>query len=309
MKNPKLYQITDFDLKLLRIFKTIVECGSFSAAESVLGITRSAISLHMTDLEKRVGIRLCQRGRSGFALTDAGREVLQQSELLFAAVEDFRQHINQIHQQLRGDFNIGVIHNLVTLPHMHITHALTQLTQASEQIRIQLSMLTPSEIEQGLFDGRLHIGALPVVSPLSGLEYLPLYTERCSLYCAAAHALFHEDHPDIKALKLYQAIIPTSRLSIEATSLYKKLNCNAEASNREGTAFLILTGRYIGFLPDHYAAQWVKQGLMKAILPEQLNFSSDMMLALPKTRRSNIILDLFLEKINEVRVESQACVL
>lgn len=52
MKSKSLAQVTDFDLKLLRIFKTVSECGSFSAAESLLGITRSAISLNMSDLEK-----------------------------------------------------------------------------------------------------------------------------------------------------------------------------------------------------------------------------------------------------------------
>ncbi len=48
---PSLGQVSDFEIRLLRIFKTIVECGSFSAAESTLGISRSAISLHMGDLE------------------------------------------------------------------------------------------------------------------------------------------------------------------------------------------------------------------------------------------------------------------
>ena len=69
-----LLQVSDFDLRLLRVFRTVAQVGSFSAAEGVLGITRSAISLHMSDLEKRLGgIRLCQRGRAGFALTEEGR--------------------------------------------------------------------------------------------------------------------------------------------------------------------------------------------------------------------------------------------
>lgn len=127
MKAKSLGQITDFDLRLLRMFKTVVECGSFTAAESVLGITRSAISLHMSDLEKRPGMRLCQRGRAGFALTDEGREILRHSESMMAAVENFRQQVNQMHKHLRGEFNIGIINNLVTQPRMQITDALDAL--------------------------------------------------------------------------------------------------------------------------------------------------------------------------------------
>ncbi|MGH8844684.1 MAG: helix-turn-helix domain-containing protein, partial [Advenella sp.] len=67
MKSQPLAQVTDFDLRLLRVFRTVAKMGSFTAAESALGITRSAISLHMSDLEKRLGMRLCQRGRAGFS--------------------------------------------------------------------------------------------------------------------------------------------------------------------------------------------------------------------------------------------------
>lgn len=67
-----------------------------------MGISRSAISLHMSDLENRLGIRLCQRGRAGFALTDEGREILEYIEVLTAAIEDFRSKVNQMHNRLKG---------------------------------------------------------------------------------------------------------------------------------------------------------------------------------------------------------------
>lgn len=70
---------------------------------------------------------LCQRGRAGFALTDEGREVLRSSEAVLAAIEGFRSEVNQLHSQLRGDLNIGVMNNLVTQPKMRITRALKSL--------------------------------------------------------------------------------------------------------------------------------------------------------------------------------------
>ncbi|WP_453912154.1 LysR family transcriptional regulator [Vogesella fluminis] len=128
-KKTSLGQVSDFDIRLLRLFKTVAECGGFSAAESVLGISRSAISLHMGDLEKRLGIRLCQRGRAGFALTDEGREVLHASQSLLAAIEGFRSQVNQLHQQLRGELNIGIVNSLVTQSRMRITQSLRVLSE------------------------------------------------------------------------------------------------------------------------------------------------------------------------------------
>ena len=125
-----LAQVSDFEIRLLKLFRSVVECGGFSAAESALGIGRSAISQQMSDLEQRLGLRLCQRGRAGFALTEEGREVYQSTLQLLAALESFRTEVNGLHQHLRGELNIGLTDNLVTIPHMRITNALA-LAQAA----------------------------------------------------------------------------------------------------------------------------------------------------------------------------------
>ncbi|MCV6627254.1 MAG: LysR family transcriptional regulator, partial [Cellvibrionaceae bacterium] len=99
-------KINDVDIKLLRIFKTVAECGGFSAAETELNIARSTISTHMADLEARLNLVLCRRGRSGFALTDDGKQVYQASLQLLSALEGFRSQIGALHNQLRGELKI-----------------------------------------------------------------------------------------------------------------------------------------------------------------------------------------------------------
>lgn len=301
-KSAALNQVSDFDLRLLRIFRTVAECGSFSAAEGALGITRSAISLHMSDLEKRLGMRLCQRGRAGFALTDEGREVLRASETMLVAIEGFRSEVNQMHQQLRGDLNVGIVNNLVTQPQMRITHALKAVRAQGAGVRVNLSMSTPGEIERGLLDGHLHVGALPLITPLSGLEYSQLYEERSQLYCSHEHPLFAKAaHVSNEDLRVVDAVVPSYRMTAEAIGLHQLLNVAASATDREGIAFLILTGSYIGFLPDHYAATWVEKGLMAALNPTRLFFDTRLAIATRKGRRQNLILERFIEALHKTR--------
>ena len=61
-------RIGDADLKLLRIFKAVVDSGGLSAAETELNVGRSTISKQIADLEHRLNLRLRQRGPAGFAL-------------------------------------------------------------------------------------------------------------------------------------------------------------------------------------------------------------------------------------------------
>ena len=306
MSGKSLGQVSDFDLKLLRVFKTVAECGSFSAAESLLGITRSAISLHMSDLEKRLGMRLCQRGRAGFSLTDEGREILRLSDTLLASMESFRQQVNQLNRQLRGEFSIALINNLVTTPQMQITDALAEMRRRAPEVRINLSMSTPADIERGLLDGRIQVGALPLTVPLSGLDYQPLYTERSSLYCSHTHPLFGSASlPDDAQLQALDAVAPGSRMTAETIGLHQRFNCSASASDREGIAFLILTGQFVGFLPDHYANHWVARGMMRALAPQRFCFDSRIALVTRKGRRPNAILELFLQAIQQTGADQR----
>ena len=74
-----LGRVSDVDIRLLRVFRAVVACGGVSAAELELNIGRSTISRHLTDLELRLGVKLCDRGPAGFALTAEGEQVLEES--------------------------------------------------------------------------------------------------------------------------------------------------------------------------------------------------------------------------------------
>ena len=52
----------------------------------------------------------------------------------------------------------------------------------------------------------------------------------------------------------------------------RRLERQATASDQEGVATLVLSGRFVGFLPDHYAEGFVRAGRMRAVAPDVLNY-------------------------------------
>ena len=69
------------------------------------------------------------------------------------------------------------------------------------------------------------------------------------------------------------------------------------ASDREGMAFLILTGRFIGYLPDHYAEAWVTQGRLRALKPATRFYDLTLASVTRKGRRPQLVLETFLEAL------------
>ncbi|MAR72003.1 MAG: LysR family transcriptional regulator [Gammaproteobacteria bacterium] len=297
--------VTDFDIRLLRVFKAVAECGGFSAAENELGISRSAISLHMGDLEKRLGLKLCRRGRGGFALTEEGREVLEGARRLLSGLEAFRTEVNALHHSLRGELNIGITDTLVSSPEMRITHALASLKAQGPEVRINMHMDPPGEIARGVLDGRLHVGVVPAVNLPASVDSQALYSERSGLYCGRGHPLFAEPSTALEALGGWQAlgqwdaVVPSYPLSEAGRERHVGLKPSATASDREGAAFLILTGAYIGYLPDHHANLWVAQGRLRELCSESAAYETPFVAITRRDRRPHRVLEAFLAALGE----------
>ena len=292
-------QVSNIDLRMLRIFKTVVDCGGFSAAEVELNISRPAISIAISDLEKRFNLKLCQRGRTGFSLTEEGAEVYQSVIELLSALETFRTQVNGINEQLKGELNIGITDNLVTIEHMKLTNALMELKDLGPEIQINLRMMPPDKIEIDVLDGRLHVGVVPELRPLSGLNYHQLYQEESFLYCSKDHPYFTFDDKQLTntIISKSDAVVLSYQQTPEIRHLLQKLNSTASATDREGLLFLILTGRYIGYLPEHFARQWVADGKLRAIKPDKFRIESYYSVVTRKSARSNIILDTFMDQL------------
>lgn len=295
----KISPLTNLDIRLLKVFRTVAECGGFAAAEVELNISCSAISISMSDLEERIGLRLCQRGRAGFSLTEEGKMVYEASQQLMASIDDFRSQIDFIHARLTGQLSIGITDNLVTIEHMKITEAIKKLKKIGPEVEIQIRMIPPNEIERSLHDGGLHVGVIPHIRPLPGLEYMDLYVEESNLYCSSEHPLFtmEDDVIDHDTLQQFEAVAPAYAQNAETRSHYLHLKTTATATDREGVAFLILTDAYIGFLPAHFASRWVRDGRIRAIRTNTYSFSTDYQAVTRKGIRRSKVLETFLNLI------------
>lgn len=293
-KKRPLSSVTDYDIRLLKVFRAVVESGGFSNAEVALNVSRSAISISMSDLEKRLDLRLCQRGRAGFSLTDDGKSVYEATLQLMSALETFKTQANTLHHQLRGELNIGITDNLVTLDHMTVTTALKKLKQQAD-VALQIRMSPPEEIEKAVNNGSLHVGLVPKIRDLKGIQSVELYSETSYLYCNQQHPLFQADTLTEHMVLNYDAVASASAKPVESLLHYRELHTTATSNDREGVAFLILTGEYIGFLPDHFAQQWVDRGLMRQLLPSTFQYHTQYHVITKEAAVKNPLRDYFIQ--------------
>lgn len=263
-------QIRDVDLKLLKVFETIVQCGGFAAAQSMLGIGASSISEHMAQLETRLGVRLCERGRGGFRLTEEGEHMHAAAQRLLAAVDSFQMEAGAIRKELHGQLRLGLIEATLTDRDAPQLAAIRTFGQAAPKVQLQIEIDSPARLEQRVLDGTLHLAVGPFPEPVAGLDYRLLYTEEQGLYCASPHPLFfHTGTRGLEEAIARASLATRGYLGRQELELLGVPEPAALVDNVEGRAMLILSGNYIGFLPPHYAQAWVAPGLLRRLAPHR----------------------------------------
>ena len=301
-----LGHLSDMDIRLLQIFKAVVDCGGFSSAELDLNIGMSTISRHIKDLEIRLGFTLCQRGRKGFLLTPQGKRVYDETLRLLAAINDFRASIDDVHGRLGGELHVAVFEKTTGNPHARLDHAVAIFTDLAPDVMVNLHVRPINEIERGVLDSRYHIGIIPDHRPSNSLAYMPLFHEEMRLYCGLEHPLFNVPTSQLGWDDLRQ--IPLAGLAYHSPNMEvshrARLTRRANAYDQEGVATFILSGRFVGFLPTHYALPFEQQGSMQAIEPDRFKYQVAFFAISPRTPTSTGAAALFLDCLRQAHVEA-----
>ncbi|MEM7566449.1 MAG: LysR family transcriptional regulator [Pseudomonadota bacterium] len=296
-------RLGDIDIRLLRVFVAVVEAGGFSLAVARLNIAESTVSQHMSDLETRIGYRLCERGRGGFRLTEPGELVYRLAVELLARFEEFRDNVASIRSGLAGTLKLGLPDAIVTEKRYDFASRLSAYLERYPDVSLEIVMRSPRKLERAVFEGDLHIAVGPEHRRVSGLRFIPLYSERNSLYCGRNHPLF-----GVASERITQAEV--ARMDQIARGYLDRFDAQffPEPRHRvivhhvEAAALMILSGAGIGFLPDHHARGLVERGDLFAIKPDHYSFVSRMGVILPreyeKDLRASSLLDVLVEGIN-----------
>ncbi len=293
-------QLLHVDLRLLLILRTIVESKGLARAQHALNMSQSSVSASLAELEERLGLRLCNRGRAGFELTEAGRIVYEASHDLFDAVSRFSASTNAISDATRGVLRIGAVDAIATNASLPLADALRRFKKYSKNVLVDFLNTGPEELEAQVLQGRRDIVIGPYAERYATLTYVPLHAERQTLYCSRHHALF-ERLATVKTAEALTGHAFVSRRYLHSSDLLRVglSDPRAVVDTMEAQLILIQSGEYFGYLPEHYAAAWVTSGELRAIRPDEFSYVSHFFAVFIRQRIPNQLIKKFISLLLE----------
>ncbi|RWP01140.1 LysR family transcriptional regulator [Mesorhizobium sp.] len=270
-------RVHDIDLKLLRTFRAIVEAGGLVGAQLTLNVSQSTLSTQLADLEKRLGFRVCYRGRSGFALTKAGQQTYDACGDLFSAADRFQNTAASISGELKGVLRLGIADAMITNRAWDLSAIL------------------------GEFKDVTIAGAF--TRKTVGVVYVPLFNEQHAIFCANDHPLASQELVETAELKRY-AFVARRYLHRYDLERVGHLNPGAVVEEIESQALLIQSGRFIGYLPVHYAD--ILPSLTRVRTTDGTDYYSPFYLLHKTNAEENLLVRNFVNRVREFKIRKSA---
>jgi len=272
----KRVELHNVDLRLLKIFRSVVEHGGFAGAQTEMNVTLSVISDAMSSLETGFGFRLCNRGRAGFRLTEDGSRVYEALKRLNAAFDQFQREAAQSEQAPGGTLRVGMVDAVATIQPNALIKAFGQLRRKAPNTALTLKVDTPQNLIHALHEEVFDVVIVPVFRRLMGLRVTVIEDDNLQIiHCGAGHALFGKGDREI-SLDMIATLPFVARTHMQGWTPPRGLRFNETAwtSDIEAIAALVLSGEYLGYLPEIYSLPWVERGLMWPMKRLQLSYRS-----------------------------------
>ncbi|MBR8313459.1 LysR family transcriptional regulator [Burkholderia dolosa] len=161
----------EISLDRLRTLVAVADRGSFADAARALNLAPPTVSLHIAELEDRIGAPLLLRKRGHVGPTSIGDVLVERARRLLAdaeqALDDIQRQVDGLEGRVRLGASTGVIAHL-------LPQALETLCERHPAIDVQIAVLTSQDTLSRLMDGTLDVGivALPQ-PPVAGLVIKP----------------------------------------------------------------------------------------------------------------------------------------
>ncbi|MEE3635565.1 LysR family transcriptional regulator [Pseudomonas sp. AL 58] len=289
-------------LTAMRVFVTVVDLGSQSAAADHLELSRPVVSRYLAELEDWVGARLMQRTTRKLSLTAAGNETLPRCRQMLEMAGDLQAAVRRPDDAPHGELRISVS---TSFAHAQLVEAVADYVKRYPDVKVDLQMLdrtvnlvderidlairTSNDLDPNLIARRLTVCRSVICASPAYLREHPapqrvedLARHNCLTHSYFGHSLWHfEVHGEAVSVPVQGAISANEALTLQRATL---------------------AGAGIAMLPTYLAAESLRSKALIRLLPDakprelNLNAVYTSRKHMPATLRS--MLDFLAERFN-----------
>lgn len=170
----------------LQLFRDIVASKSITKGAELSGVTASAASQHLQELERTLGVMLLDRSTRPFTLTESGRLYNETCRDILRRWEGFVQSIDHVKGRTEGEVRVASIYS-VGLSEMSLLQA--ELARRAPDVELAVDYLRPEKVYEAVAEERADLGLVSYPEPQRELAVIPWREEEMVVAASVNHPL------------------------------------------------------------------------------------------------------------------------
>lgn len=297
------------------LFADVVEHGSFSAAARALGLTPSAVSKRIGDLEDRLGIRLLNRSTRQFSLTEEGRSFHARCVEIAASVRSAEALGLSMGDQPKGTLRVA---STVAFGKSQVLPLLPEFLANHSDVRVHLDMTDrPIDLSNASYDMAIRFSEQVEDESLVVRKLL----SNRRIICAAPSYLAANGTPtDPQELRAHNCLTVSSvdhwndwHFQQDERKFSIHVAGNFEASSADAVYYATLAGLGISRLSAYLVSDDIREGRLVHLMPEHCVENSDILMVFSSRRNLSPRVRVFIDylaakfsKANRLSPQNQA---
>ena len=260
------------EIQELITFTTIVQQGSFSKASQKLGYCQGAVTIHIKNLEKELGVQLFDRLGKKITLTNHGKTFYTHCIKILDDIASAKEAIHP-ELELNGHLTIGTIDSLCSsivpplISHYQHLYPHVSISITTDSIDGLLHMLKNNDIDFAYLVDR----------QLSDLDWLKIFEvkEKVTFVASKNHPITQIKNPTIQDILSFPIILTEKDASYRQLleerlhQQHLEIKPFIQSKNTDLILELLRKNQYISFLPEYILKDDLSnQTLIQLDIPE-----------------------------------------
>ncbi|MCG8695276.1 MAG: LysR family transcriptional regulator [Minwuiales bacterium] len=261
------------ELKILYrigVFRRVVEAGSFTRAADDLGLSKSVVSQYVTDLERRLNVRLLNRSTRSVSVTQEGHQLAEAAGTMLDAVGTALERLETQQESPTGLIRITASQNLAVT---YLTGAIARFCDRFPDISVEIDAndLIENIIESG-YDLAFRIGWLKETElhavRICDFEMIPCAAPSFLKQGGRVRSPYDLAYRPWVALTNFSDFDRLSLTSNGGDSVSVRIDAAFRTNSGLTAKQFVAEGAAAGLLPDYAVRNELERGEIVRLLPE-----------------------------------------
>lgn len=170
----------------LKLFRDIAQTHSFSRGAAMNGISQSAASQHVQELERALGVELLDRSTRPLVVTPAGRLYGEFCRDILRRKEDFESALQRMRQEVEGTLRVAAIYSVGL---SELVSLEKEFARRQPEAKLEVQYLRPERIYEAVLAGEVDLGLISYPETRRDITVIPWRREEMVLAVSPEHPL------------------------------------------------------------------------------------------------------------------------